>query len=52
MLPKLDNWQFVLISRKIKARGGSRSKKCSILVFKYVIELEKNEQDAKNGRLI
>ena len=27
--------------------GGSRGKKCPILIFQYVIELEKNEQDAK-----
>ena len=25
----------------LKARGGSRGKKCPILIFQYVIELEK-----------
>ena len=27
----------------------SRGKKCPILIFQYVIELEKNEQDEKTG---
>ena len=36
----------------LRPEGGSGGKKCPIMIFQYVIELEKNEQDAKNGRLI
>ena len=34
---------------KIKARGGSRGKKCPILIFQYVIELEKMNKMQKTG---
>ena len=33
----------------IKARWGSRGKKCSILIFQYVIELEKTNKMQKTG---
>ena len=33
--------------RHFKARGGSRGKKCHILIFQYVIELEKTNKMQK-----
>ena len=43
---------FLRISIKARGGGGSWGKKCPILIFQYVIQLKKNEQDAKNGKLI
>ena len=41
------------VSKKHQLRPeGVGGKKCPILIFQHVIELEKNKQDAKNGRLI
>ena len=35
-----------------KARGGVEVQKCPILIFQYVIELEKTNKMQENGRLI
>ena len=34
---------------RVKARGGSRGQKCPILIFQYVIELDKMNQMQKTG---
>ena len=33
----------------LKPEGGSRGKKCPILIFQYVIELEKTNKMQKTG---
>ena len=38
-----------LLFKAIKAIGGVEGKKCPILVFKYVIELEKTSKKQKTG---
>ena len=44
-----DSFDFKLVRIKARGGGGSRDKKCPILIFQYVIELEKTNKMQKTG---